>query len=529
MLFRGSAVAQIPAEVVTTLHHAVASGGVIGLLVATSIVAQEPVEVARRHVENHRVEMVEELRDFLAIPNVASDLPNIKRNAAALVGMMERRGITTRIIETGGAPIVYGEIGDPSLPTIMFYCHYDGQAVDPAEWDQDQPWDPLMRTGPLDDGAQVVPWSDLDRVEDDWRIYARSASDDKAPIVALMHMLDAWQEAGIKLPNRLKFLFEGDEEAGSKYLPGIMREQRELFAADLVVMADGPIHPSGNPTADFGLRGLVEVTLTVYGPIQPIHSGHYGNWAPNPAMRLAQLLATMKGPNGEVLIDGWDDDVIPFGSEEREVLARYPHDDDVRREQLQMGSVYGTGTTRLELVSRPSLNVRGMRSMFIGSQARTIIPDVAVAELDLRLVSGNSPSRQAAKLRRHIEQQGYTVVSETPDSLTRLASPLLVKFDMEATGGYPAGRTPLSEPAARGLITALGRAGLGTPVVSPTMGGSGPAFVYTDILQAPFVVVPTVNHDNNQHARNENVRLGNFFRSVEILAAAATAQVRVVP
>ena len=163
MLFRGSAVAQIPAEVVTTLHHAVASGGVIGLLVATSIVAQEPVEVARRHVENHRVEMVEELRDFLAIPNVASDLPNIKRNAAALVGMMERRGITTRIIETGGAPIVYGEIGDPSLPTIMFYCHYDGQAVDPAEWDQDQPWDPLMRTGPLDDGAQVVPWSDIIR------------------------------------------------------------------------------------------------------------------------------------------------------------------------------------------------------------------------------------------------------------------------------------------------------------------------------------------------------------------------------
>jgi acetylornithine deacetylase/succinyl-diaminopimelate desuccinylase-like protein len=307
-----------------------------------------------------------------------------------------------------------------------------------------------------------------------------------------------------------------------------MREQRELFAADLVVMADGPIHPSGNPTADFGLRGLVAVTLTVYGPIQPLHSGHYGNWAPNPAMRLAQLLATMKGPNGEVLIDGWDDDVVPFGSEEREVLARYPHDDDVRREQLQMGSVDGNGSTRLGLVSQPSLNVRGMRSMFIGSQARTIIPDVAVAELDLRLVSGNSPIRQAEKLRRHIERQGYTVVSETPDSLTRLASPLLVKFDIEATGGYPAGRTLLSEPAARGLIAALARAGLGTPVVSPTLGGSGPAFVYTDMLKAPFVVVPTVNHDNNQHARNENVRLGNFFRSVVILAAAATAQVRVV-
>jgi len=472
---------------------------------------------------------VEELRGFLGIPNVASDIPNITRNAAALVGMMEQRGITTRVIETDGAPIVYGEIGDASLPTIMFYCHYDGQPADATVWDQDQPWDPLLRMGTLEDGAQMVPWSGLNSVDDDWRIYARSASDDKAPIVALMHMLDAWQDAGIEPPNRLKFLFEGDEEAGSKYLPGVMREQRDLFAADLVVMADGPIHPSGNPTADFGLRGLVAVTLTVYGPIQPLHSGHYGNWAPNPAMRLAQLLATMKGTNGEVLVDGWGDDVVPLGVEEREALARYPHDDDVRREQLQLGSIDGGGATRLELVSQPSLNVRGLQSMFIGSQARTIIPDVAVAELDLRLVAGNSPTKQAERLRRHIERQGYTVVRETPDSLTRLASPLLVKFDVEATGGYPAGRTPLSEPAARGLIAALARAGLGTPVVSPTLGGSGPAFVYTEILDAPFVVVPTVNHDNNQHARNENVRLGNFFRSVEILAAAATAQVRVVP
>ncbi len=511
------------------MRRAFVTTGAIGLLGATPIAAQDPVEVARRHVENHRVEMVEELRNFLAIPNVASDLPNIERNVMALVGLMEKRGITTRIMETGGAPIVYGEIGDPSLPTIMFYCHYDGQPADPAEWDQNQPWDPLMRTGPLDDDAQVVPWSDLNSVDDDWRIYARSASDDKAPIVALMHMLDAWQEAGIEPPNRLEFLFEGDEEDGSKYLPGVMREHRELFAADLVVMADGPIHPSGNPTADFGLRGLVAVTLTVYGPIQPLHSGHYGNWAPNPAMRLAQLLATMKGPNGEVLIDCWNDDVVPFGAEELEVIARYPHDDEVRREQLQLGSVDGNGSTRLELVSQPSLNVRGMQSMYIGSQVRTIIPDVAVAELDLRLVSGISPTRQAERLMRHIEKQGYTVVRETPDSLTRLAAPLLVKFAIEATGGHPAGRTPLSEPAAQGLIAALARLGFGTPVVSPTLGGSGPAFVYTDILGAPFVVVPTVNHDNNQHARNENVRLGNFFRSVEILAAAATAQVRVVP
>jgi acetylornithine deacetylase/succinyl-diaminopimelate desuccinylase-like protein len=165
--------------------------------------------------------------------------------------------------------------------------------------------------------------------------------------------------------------------------------------------------------------------------------------------------------------------------------------------------------------------------MFVGAQARTIIPDVAIAELDLRLVAGNRPERQVEKLIAHIERQGYTVVREDPDSTTRVNTPRLVK--VTTRGGYPAGRTALDQPASRGLIAALTAAGLGKPVISPTMGGSGPAYVYTDILQAPFAVVPTVNHDNNQHAANENVRLANLFRAVEILAAVASANLRLVP
>jgi acetylornithine deacetylase/succinyl-diaminopimelate desuccinylase-like protein len=496
---------------------------------STRAKAQDPVQTARDHVAEHQAEIVRDLRDFLTIPNVASDLENIRRNADALVAMLERRGVEARIIETGGPPVVYGEIGDPTLPTILFYCHYDGQPADPAGWEQEQPWTPELRSGSLEEGGEVMgEWpSPGAAVDPEWRIYARSASDDKAPIIALMHMLDAWQAGGVPLRNRLKFLFEGDEEAGSTYLPAVMREHRDLFEADLVIMADGPIHPSGNPTADFGLRGLAAATITMYGPVVPLHSGHYGNWAPNPAMRLAQLLATMKGPDGEILVEGWDDDVTPLGQEEMDALAAYPHDDATRREQLQLGSLDGGGLTRMELVARPSLNVRGLSSMFVGSQARTIIPDVAVAELDLRLVAGNSPERQVQKLISHIERQGYTVVGADPDSTTRVSSPRLVK--VTSRGGYPAGRTYLDQPAARGLIAALRGAGLGDPVVSPTMGGSGPAYVYTDILQAPFVVVPTVNHDNNQHAANENIRLANLFRAVEILAAAASANVRMVP
>ncbi|MFC1640104.1 M20/M25/M40 family metallo-hydrolase [Gemmatimonadota bacterium] len=499
------------------------------LLPFASAAAQDPVEAARSYVESHRAEILTELRDFVAIPNVASDESNIWRNADALVTMMERRGVTTRVLEAGGPPVLYGEIGDPALPTILFYCHYDGQPATPAEWEQDNPWTPILRTDAMEAGGTLIAdWPQPgDLVDSDWRVYARGASDDKAPIIALLHMLDAWSEAGVSPPNQVKFLFEGEEEAGSPHLGDLVRHNRELLAADLVVMADGPIHPSRRPTADFGLRGFAGATLTLYGPIVALHSGHYGNWAPNPAMRLAQLLATMKGPDGEILVEGWEDDVVEFGPEERAALENYPHDDEVRRQQLQLGSVEGAGETRLERVSRPSLNVQGLQSLFVGALARNAVPDKAVAELDLRLVSGNEPARQLEKLVRHIERQGYVVVREEPDSATRVNTPRLVR--VESGGGYPAGRTSLASPQAQGLMAALERVGLGEPVISPTMGGSGPAWVYTELLGAPFVVVPTVNHDNNQHAKNENVRLGHVFRAVEILAATASAMLRAVP
>jgi acetylornithine deacetylase/succinyl-diaminopimelate desuccinylase-like protein len=498
---------------------ALATGGGVPRLAA-----QGPVAAVRAYRESHETELLTELREFAAIPNVASDSVGIRRNVRALVAMLERRGVVARVLETGGPPIVYGELGDASRPTVLFYCHYDGQPVDRARWATRDPWRPALFTAALEAGGrEVTRWpAPGQRVPPDWRLYARSASDDKAPIIALMQMLDAWRAAGVRPPNRLKFLFEGDEEAGSKYLAATARRYGNLLAADLVVMADGPIHPSGRPTGVFGLRGIVAVTLTVYGPIRPLHSGHYGNWAPNPAMRLAQLLATMKTSDGAVLVDGWEDDVTPLGAAERAALAAYPADDEAERLQFQLGSTDGAGRPRAELITHPSLNVRGLRSLFVGPEARTLIPDVAVAELDLRLVDGNDPRRQVDKLVRHVERQGYRVVREAPDSATRVGSARLVR--VESDSGYPAGRTRLDAPAARALVAALATAGLGEPVILPTLGGSGPAYVFTDILRTPFVALPTVNHDNNQHAENENVRLENVYRAMEILAAAAAVR-----
>jgi acetylornithine deacetylase/succinyl-diaminopimelate desuccinylase-like protein len=486
--------------------------------------AQDPLAAIRAYRDGHQGAIVSDLRQFLSLPNVAGNLSDIRRNAETLVTMLRQRGATARILETGAEPIVFGEIGDSAKPTILFYCHYDGQPVNRAAWQQADPWQPVLRTRAIEAGGTVVSqWpAASDRVDPEFRLYARSASDDKTPIVVLMQILDAWKAAGIAPPNRLKFLFEGDEEAGSKYLAQTARRYQDLLRADLAIMADGPIHESGRPSAFFGLRGLATVGLTVYGPIRPLHSGHYGNWAPNPAMRLAQLLASMKGPNGEVLVAGWEDDMIPLSEADRKALAAFPHDDAQQRLQFQLGSLDGGGLTRHELIAHPSLNIRGLRSLFVGPEARTLIPDIAVAELDLRLVAGNTPERQVSKLVRHIEQQGYTVVRQDPDSLTRIEKPRLVK--VTAGEGYPAGRTPLDHPAAQAVIAALREAGLGEPVVVPTMGGSGPAYVFTDILRQPFVVIPIVNHDNNQHAENENVRLANVFRGMEILGAAAAVR-----
>jgi acetylornithine deacetylase/succinyl-diaminopimelate desuccinylase-like protein len=497
----------------------------LAALVPSLLAAQAHLQAVRAYVPTHQGGIVAELRELLAIPNVAADSANIRRNAQALVRLLERRGVRARLLETGGPPLVFGDIGDSTRPTVLLYCHYDGQPVSRAAWAQPDPWAPVLRTAAIEaGGTEVREWpAQSATVPPDWRVYARSASDDKAPIVALLAMLDAWNAAGVAPPNRLKFLFEGDEEAGSAFIADAARQYRDLLRTDLTVLADGPIHPSNRPTAVFGVRGIVTVRLTVYGPIRPLHSGHYGNWAPNPAMRLAQLLASMKGPHGQVTVAGWEDDVVPLTAADRAAIAAYPHDDDAERHQFQLGSTDGGGLTRLELNLHPSLNVRGMRSLFTGAESRTLVPDVAVAELDLRLVAGNDPARQVAKLQRHIEQQGYRVVRDVPDSALRVATPRLAR--LETWGfGYPAARTPLDGPVARAVLAALGQ--VGRPVVVPMLGGSVPAYVFPDILKSPFVSLPTVNHDNNQNAENENIRLGNLFASIEMLAAVAGARLR---
>src|SRR5262245_33609060 len=245
--------------------------------------------VAKDYVREHQGEIVRELVDALAIPNVAADRENIRKKAELLIGTLKRRRFDASLLETDGNPLVLGERRTPGASrTLLYYIHYDGQPVNPPLWKQENPWKPILRDGRMEDGAkEIAGLGALEKFEPDWRLYARSASDDTSPIIALMTAIDALDRASAPFTSNVKVILDGEEEAGSPSLVPAIHRYRDKLEADLMLILDGPIHPSNRPTLVYGARGNLTVNLTVYGPKFRLHSGHYGNWIPNPGMRLA--------------------------------------------------------------------------------------------------------------------------------------------------------------------------------------------------------------------------------------------------
>lgn len=270
----------------------------------------------------------------------------------------------------------------------------------------------------------------------------------------------------------------------------------------------------------FGVRGVTRLEITVYGPNRGLHSGHYGNWAPVPGRLLSQLLATMWDADGNVLVDGFYDDVAPVGDEERAALARLPRYDDELRRELGLAHTEGEPATLAERLMLPALTVLGLRSANVGALASNVIPAEATATLGLRLVKGNDPDRMLDLVEAHIRRQGYVIVRDDPDLATRLAHPLIAKVVRDE--GYPAARTPMGQPVVREIIAAARRATDEEFVLLPGMGGSLPLYLFTDLLGKPAVIVPVVNHDNNQHAPNENLRIGNLWYAIDLFGALFT-------
>jgi len=487
------------------------------VLFATASLAAQDRAAVESWVASHQQAVIRELVELASIPNVARDGDGIRRNAVHLKALLERHGLAAEILETAGNPLVYGERKVArAARTVLYYIHYDGQPVDPARWKQAGPFQPILRDGRMEDGArEIASFNTLARFDDNWRLYGRSTSDDKGPIVAFCAALDA---IGGRPSATVRVVIDGEEEAGSPSLAPAVARYRDKFRADLLVVLDGPGHATGRPTLSFGGRGEVSLELTVYGPKFALHSGHYGNWIPNPAVRLAQLLASMKDEQGRTTIAGFYDSVPPLTADVRRVLQAVPDDEPALLRLFGVARPDAVGESLQEAIQYPSLNVRGVRSGYVGADARTIIPAEAVAALDIRLVKETPGEAQVAKVLAHIRRQGWHIVEADPDDATRMRYPKLVRVvPGEITEAY---RTEMTDPEAVRLTRALEGAWGEPPVRIRTMGGTVPITQFIRELGFPAVALPIVNFDNNQHSENENLRLGSLWHGIVSLAAA---------
>jgi acetylornithine deacetylase/succinyl-diaminopimelate desuccinylase-like protein len=494
------------------------------LLSGWQIYAQtSPAAVAARQYRHaHEHEIINEFIKLLTLPNVATDTVNIGRNAELIAQMLERRGVKTRqLVAADAPPVVYGEISVPNATrTLIFYVHYDGQPVEPAKWVGGEPFKPVLRTAAIEASGKEIPLpTQGERFDPEWRLYARSASDDKAPIIALCAALDALRANKLPLTSNIKFFFEGEEEAGSPHLEKIVAQHKDLLQADAWLICDGPVDQTRQQQVYFGARGVTGLEVTVYGPRRELHSGHYGNWAPNPALLLAKLLASMKDDEGRVLVKGFYDSIEPLGATEQRAFAEAPNNDELLRRELGLGGSEGNGKKLIELINLPSLNIRGFTSASTGATARNVIPSTATASLDIRLVKGLDHRQAVERVVAHIRAQGYHVVEAEPNDATRLKYPKLIKIVRQS--GYNAARSSMDLPISQQIVAAVASA-RGRVIKMPTLGGSVPLYIFTDILKTPIIGIPIANHDNNQHSANENIRLQNLWDGIETMAALLT-------
>jgi acetylornithine deacetylase/succinyl-diaminopimelate desuccinylase-like protein len=498
----------------------------ISFFVFTTIVWSQSAQTLRirKYSHEHADSILHKYVRFLSLPNIASDTLNIQRNATFIIDMMHNGGINNVQLLTattpGVPPAIYGEVLRPDAKqTLIFYAHYDGQPVNPTQWAKGlQPFKPQLFTSSLDENGTVIPFPSDGKYNMNWRIYARSSSDDKAGVDAILNAYDAIINSGLQHTANIKFFFEGEEEAGSQHLNEILDKYKSLLQSDLWIICDGPVHQTGKKQIVFGVRGDAHLDLTVYASKRPLHSGHYGNWAPNPAMMLAKLLTSMKDENGRVTIKGFYDDVIPLTPLEKKALQEVPPVDEQMKNELGISETEMPGVTLGEAINMPSLNINGMQSGNVGKLASNQIPTYATAVIDLRLVLGNDWRKQQQKVIEHIKEQGYFVTDHEPTDVERRAHGKIIKV-IAGDDGYNAQRTAMDLPIAKKVIDAVKSTTNEQVVLQPTMGGSLPLFLFEKYLGAKTITVPIANHDNNQHAENENIRVGNLFDGIETLSA----------
>jgi acetylornithine deacetylase/succinyl-diaminopimelate desuccinylase-like protein len=511
-----------------TKRHSVS--GALGAAISLLVFVSQPVYAGamREAVEVASRQNFAEYLELLRLSNVPDVPADMAQNAEFLEGAFERRGFRTHRVENAdGRPAVIADLAarDPDAPTLMLYMHYDGQPVIPDEWSQPSPFEPVVRRRDArgewtDAGAGALQSQPLDP---ELRVFARSASDDKAPIMMLLTAVDLLRSQGESPAFHVKVLLDGEEEIGSPNLRAMVAAEPAAFRADGLVVLDGPEHASGRPTLVFGNRGITQVTLTVFGPPEPLHSGHFGNYAPNPAERLAALLASFKDDDGRVRVAGFYDGV-ELTDDDRALLEAVDDDEAALVRRIGGTRPDSVGGSYQEALQYPSLNVRGLAAAGVGAQAANVIPSEAVAEIDMRTTPETDGRALYARLRRHIEQQGYHLVESAPSSEDRARFSKLASLSLNSV--QAAMRTPADSPIGRFASDVLQSPAAPRPDEAPVrirmMGGTVPTDVLVEALNVPFVLIPTVNGDNNQHARDENLRIGNLVTGTETLYALLT-------
>ncbi len=471
-------------------------------------------------VEAIAPDALESYRTLLRLPNDAHHPEDMLAVLAWLEEAFRARGFRIERLPMPGSDALLARRAVPGAArTALVYLQADGQPVDPEAWDQESPWEPVLKARGEDGRWEEIPFERAYRPDRDpeWRVFARSAADSKGPVAQFLAAIDLIDAAGEAPTLDLKVIVDTEEEMGSPHLADAVARHRDALAADWLLIFDGPPHVSGRPTLVFGARGIATLTLTTYGPAAPQHSGHYGNWVPNPVFRMAEVLASLKDESGRVRIPGFYEG-ISLDEETRAVLAAVPDDEPALRERFGIARPERVGRSLQEAVQYPSLNVRGLRAAWVGREARTIIPATATAELDLRLVAESDPERLIGLLRGHIEELGYHLVAgRDPTAAERRAHPKLARLDARVE--YAAYRTPLDSELGKWLSAAYRAFDGEAPIRIRTSGGSVPISPFVATLGVPAVMVPTVNPDNNQHSPNENLRLGSFLEGIGRMVA----------
>ncbi|WP_373398499.1 M20/M25/M40 family metallo-hydrolase [Algoriphagus halophilus] len=452
-------------------------------------------------------------REYLSIPNNGKVDEDIQANLEWCKDALESRGFNTKELKSGSVPHLFAEgTFDPKKKTILVYMQIDGQPVDSSSWNQESPYIPALKMKEGEEWEEIN-WNFLEGpINPEWKIFARSASDSKGPTMAFFTALDILKKTGNQPSVNLKFILDFQEEMSSPELADVVSQNKELFEADGILIMDGTRHISNLPNLTFGARGIATATIRVFGASNDLHSGQYGNFAPNPVFSLSRLLAAMKDEEGRVLIPNFYAG-IQFSDEEINSMKKVPEDLEEIERDLGFAEAEKVGNSLQEALQFPTLNVRGLRAGWVGVEVRTLIPSEAIAEIDMRLVKETPGQRQIDLLKQFVIDQGFHLVEDEPTIEERNSYPKLASFEYRL--GSDPFRAEMDSPFANWLKSGMNYVFGDEYINTRTTGGSQPMAPFINILGIPAVSVRIPNPDNSIHAPNENIRIGNYLEGIQ--------------